>query len=325
MCLGPESVVTNFTVDLTVLDILTYTPVAGSPLSLGVSPIRLKVEAGAAKIYVLYTAGPGAGVLVVDGRNLVVLADSGPVLPADAADLAVSPQDDLVFVASSGTATLHVLNGATLAVARDPLRFSRADANPVRVEVARDLGLVLVALDGGSQLAAFRLPSLDPLPGFPARSVPRAHTVQVDETRGMAWVGGAQRYAVVDLINPSRVTTLQMPVSCDPRTDPTCAPPRLWSMILDPVHDRTYFIDRFGWVLAVTTSNLDPAPESPGRLSGFHVLSDIAQDSRTGNLIVLGWRNLETPTGLVDRTRLIILPREMPEVGDNAVDLEVLP
>ena len=138
-------------------------------------------------------------------------------------------------------------------------------------------------------------------------------------------MGGAQRYAIVDLVNPSRSTTLQMPVSCDPARDRGCATPRLWSMILDPVHDRTYFIDRYDWVFAVITSRLEPAPESPGRVRGFHILGDLVQDPRTGNLILLGWRNTETPTLLVDRTSLFQVRRPMPELGLNALDLEVLP
>lgn len=313
--------------DLSVLDLLTYEPVAGSPVALGVSPLRLRADAGAGLVYVLYAASPGgaAGVLVVDGRSLAVLRDSGPVLPGDAADLALSPEHGLVLVVAPGAGTLHKLEAATLAVAQGPIAFDRADASPVRVEVARSLGYALVALDGGARLAALRLPDLVPVPGFPARSAPRAHTIQVDEARSKAWVGGAQRYAVVDLVNPSRTTTLQMPVSCDPGGDRSCATPRLWSMILDPVNDRTYFIDRYDWVFAVVTSNLEPAPESPGRLRGFHVLGDLAQDPRTGNLILLGWRNTETPTLLVDRRSLFQVRRPMPELGLNALDLEVLP
>ncbi len=302
---------------LTVLDVNTYEEVEESPVPLAGSPRRLRAERGEGVVYVLYI-GPfqqGAGVLVVDGRSLMVLRDSGLVLPSDAADLAVSPEHQRVFVVAPGAPAVHILDATTLAVAAPPLVFDRPDADPVRVEVARTLGILLVALDGGAALAGFRLPGLEVVQGFPAESAPYAHSILVDEPRGRAWVGGAQRYAVVDLIAPERTVSFQMPAcSCD----------RLWSMILSPVRDRVYFIGRYNHVLAVRASDLAPVPESPGQ-NLFRVLGDLAENPRTGDLLVLSWRNLETPVVLVSWQTLSRLNRPLPLMENNALDLEVLP
>jgi hypothetical protein len=331
----PDSVVTRFTTsfafssigrvftanqlsrNLTVLDLTTYDPVPGSPVPLdGRAPIRLETDPATGEVYTLYTVVGAAGILVVDGRTLAVLRDSGPILPVDAVDLALAPDHDLVLVVSPGGSALHVFDATTLAPARAPYHFPRPDARPVRVTVAHRFDYALVALDGGAELAGLELPELTPAHGFPTAGAPRAHTILVDEPRARAWVGGSNRYAVVDLINPDRVQSFQMPA---------CPCFSLWTMILDPISDRVYFADRYDFVLAVVASNLDPAPESPGNVRFIHVLQDLAQDPRTGNLIVLGWRNLESPLMQVRNTTLSPISSTRMEVGDNALDVEVLP
>jgi len=309
----------QFSRNLSVLDLRTDDPVLGQPVALSVSPIRLKVDAEAGEVYVLYTTVPigSAGILVVDGVSLEVVRDSGPILPRDTADLAVSADEGRVFAAAPESNKVFVLDMATLAQARAPYEFERFDSQPIRVQVAESLGYLLVALDGGAQLAALRLPNLTPVPGFPISSAPRAHTILVDEPRQRAWVGGINRYAVVDLINPARTQSFQMPA---------CGCSRLWTMILDRVSDRVYFADRFDNVLAVRASDLTAVPESPGRVRFFAVNQDMVQDPLTGDLIVIGWRIIESPLVRVRHQTLQSVSGTLQNFGgDNALDAEVLP
>jgi DNA-binding beta-propeller fold protein YncE len=317
--LGRLFIANQFSRNLAVLDLATDDPVPGSPVAISSgSPIRLEVDPGAEEVYVLYTTVPiaNAGVLAVDGKTLQIRRDSGPILPADTVDLAFDPAHQVVFAVATVSNKLFVLDAQDLTPARAPYEFPRPDARPVQVEVASQLGYVLVALDGGSQLSALRLPALTAVPGFPAASAPRAHTILVDEPRARAWVGGINRYAVVDLINPARSQSFQMPA---------CGCFRLFSMILDPVSDRVYFADRFDFVLAVKASNLEAAPESPGRVRFFAVNQDIVQDPRTGDLIIIGWRVIDTPMIRMLHTTLTSVGSTVQVVGDNALDAEVLP
>lgn len=316
---GRLFIANQFSHNLSVLDLRTDDPVPSSPVAFAGSPIRLKVDPVANEVYVLYTTVPlgAAGILVVNGISLAIERDSGPILAADTADLAVSAAEGRVFAAAPGSNKVYVLDMGSLAPARAPYEFERADSQPIRVQVAEGLGYLLVALDGGAQLAALRLPNLTPVPGFPISSAPRAHTILVDEPRARAWVGGINRYAVVDLISPARTQSFQMPA---------CGCDRLWAMILDSVSDRVYFIDRFDAVLAVRTSDLTPAPESPGRVRFFAVNQDLVQDPRTGDLIVIGWRINQSPLIRVRRETLQGVGSTVQAFGgDNALDAEVLP
>jgi hypothetical protein len=316
---GRLFIANQFSHNLSVLDLRTDDPVPDSPVAFTGSPIRLKVDPVADEVYVLYTTVPlgAAGILVVNGVSLAIERDSGPILPADTADLAVSAEEGTVFAVAPASNRIYVLSMAGLTETRAPYAFERADSRPIRVQVAEELGYLLVALDGGAQLAALRLPNLTPVPGFPISSAPRAHTILVDEPRARAWVGGINRYAVVDLISPSRTQSFQMPA---------CACDRLWAMILDRVSDRIYFIDRFDAVLAVRASDLTPAPESPGRVRFFAVNQDLVQDPRTGDLIVIGWRINQSPLVRVRRETLQGVGSTVQAFGgDNALDAEVLP
>lgn len=310
----------QFSRDLSVIDLRTDDPVPGSPVELlSVSPIRLKVDPEAGEVYVLYNTVPiaSSGILVVDGVTLQVVRDSGPILPEDTADLAVSAAQGRVFAAAPEANKVFVLNAATLAQDRAPYEPERPDSRPIRVQVAENLGYLLVAQDGGAQVMALRLPNLTPVPGFPISSAPRAHTILVDEQRARAWVGGINRYAVVDLINPARTQSFQMPA---------CGCDRLWTMLMDRVSDRVYFADRFDAVLAVRASDLTAVPESPGRVRFFAVNQDMVQDPLTGNLIVIGWRTIESPLVRVRRETLQAISGTLQVFGgDNALDAEVLP
>ncbi|HWN82568.1 MAG TPA: hypothetical protein VNM87_10760, partial [Candidatus Udaeobacter sp.] len=302
-----------------VLDLQTDEQVPGSPVPIAGAPIRVEADPGAGEIYVLYNTLPvvSSGIVVVDGKSLAIRRDSGPILPPDAADLALSTEEGWVFAVAPASNKVFVLNAETLAPARAPYEFERPDSQPIRLKVAEGLGYLLVALDGGSQLAALRLPSLTPVPGFPISTAPRAHTILVDEPRQRAWVGGVNRYAVVDLINPGRTQSFQMPA---------CGCSRLWTMLLDLVSDRVYFADRFDNVLAVRASDLTPAPESPGRVRFFAVNQAMVQDPRNGELIVIGWRTIESPLIRVRRETLQGIGSTLQAFGgDNALDAEVLP
>jgi hypothetical protein len=330
----PDSVVTRFSTafafysvgrlftanqlshNVTVLDVRTDVPVPGSPVPIAGQPMQLAVDVEAAEVYVLYEVTLNVGILVLDGITLAIERNSGPILPLYTIDLALDPERGLVFAVGPESNTLHVLRMSDLTVAREPYVFPRVDAAPVRVEVASDRDYVLVALDGGAQLMALRLPDLTPVPGFPVPSVPRANSIKVDGPRGRAWVAGQNRYAVVDLIQPARTQSFQMPA---------CGCSSLWSMILDLLSDRVYFLDRNDFVLAVQASNLEPVPESPGRVRFFGLNQDIVQDPRTGDLIIIAKRNLNAPMVRMRRANLEAVGSTLQVIGDNPLDAEVLP
>jgi hypothetical protein len=307
--------------DLSVFEVESHAPVAGSPVPLGVRPVRLRGVPEEGALYVLYSAPAGGGVLALDARALAVRRDSGPILPPDASDLAVSPEDGLVLVVSPSANAMFVLDASTLAAARAPLIFERAGSEPVRVALARRLRWALVGLEDGARLAAYRLPALVPVAGFPAPAVRRIHTIAVDEERARAWVGGSLRYAVVDLLAPARTVTFEIPNL--PGCQPLRCAPRIWSMILSPAYDRVYLLNRRDAVASVGFSDLDVATELSGRLRS--IVADLVQDPRTGELVIVEARSVEAPTTLVDPRTLCEIHRPMPVVGDGPVDMEVLP
>ena len=75
--------------------------------------------------------------------------------------------------------------------------------------------------------------------------------------------------------------------------------------------------------MSVVLSTILTAPESPGGASGYNL--DLELDPRTGNLLVLGLRNLASPLRLVNATTLEEIVVPMPTAGDKAVDIEILP
>ncbi len=306
--------------DISVIDALTYEAVDGSPVQLRVPPQRLHGVPEEGALYVLYREAFTAGVLVLDARSLTVLRDTGPVLHADIADLAVSPEDGLLFVASPGENSMLVLDSATLTAVSEPLVFERTDSQPSCIGISRRFRRILIGLDGGARLAAYSLPSLEPVPEFPVPAVQRIHTISIDDERARAWVGGSLRYAVVDLINLSRSSTWQIPaVECNGCTR------RLWSLLLSPTYDRVYLMNRRQAVASVVLSTLEPAPESPGGFRFNWFLSAMVQNPRNGDLIVLGWRNYDTPVYRLDGRTLEQIGRILTEVGDKAVDMELMP
>jgi hypothetical protein len=289
-------------------------------VAVGGRPERLHAEPAEGIGYVIYTAPSGAGILAVDGRTLAVVRDSGPVLPRETADLAVSPVDQVAFAAVPSADIVLVLDATTFAAVRPPLSTGPG-SSPVRVRIAERLGILLVGLDGGSKLAAYDLPSLAPARGFPSEAVARIHTIAVDEDRLRAWVGGSLRYAVVDLLNPRHTTTFEMP------TLPSCMPPcatRLWSLVLSPVHGRAYLLGRRDGIASVVATELDLVAELTGRLGGY--MADLVQNPRTGDLLAIESGSAGASAAVVDPWTL----REkrdvrVPVVGDGPVDAEVLP
>jgi hypothetical protein len=303
--------------DLTVIDVMTDEPVPESPVPLGVRPQRLHGVTETGELYVLYRTNLEAGIRVLDARSLAELRDTGPVLDFDIADFIVSPDDGLVIVASPVENALLVLHAATLAPARPPLEFRRANSQPSRFAICQRFHWLLVGLDGGAQLDAYRLPSFDQVDGFPALAVEAIHTIQVDEERSRAFVGGNQRYAIADLINPSRSFSLQMEQAQSTQ---------LWRLILSPTRDRVFFLYRRQSVASIVLSTLETAPESPGGLRINYYLTDIIEHPRSGELIILGYRSLDTPVYRIDaRTLQQIDSGSYYEVGDSAVDMELMP
>jgi hypothetical protein len=158
------------------------------------------------------------------------------------------------------------------------------------------------------------------LPEFPVPVVERIHTIAPDDERGRVWVGGSQRYAIVDMVHPARSLAFQMPVTSCAGCDP-----RLWVMHLSPHRDRVYMLNRQQSMAAVVLSTLESAPESPGRILYRRFFSDFVENPRTGDFLVLGWNNAETPVYLVDPGLRWISEIRLPRVGHQAIDLELLP
>jgi len=166
---------------------------------------------------------------------------------------------------------------------------------------------------------ARRLPSLDPVAGFPVDAVERVRVIRVDEERGRAWVVGDLRYAVVDLVNPARTYTFSMPVTVCRRCAPT-----IWSMVLSPAHDRAFFQNRRQSLFAVRLSDLELAPEGPTRLNHIDFMNDIQLNPRTGELVVLLWGNIRSGMILVSSATLE-RSGTLPPVGDKALHMVVMP
>ncbi len=310
------------TFDVSALDILTYEPVAGSPVALGARPLSLAAVPAWGEVFVLYAIGPGAGVLVLDGRSLAVLRDTGPVFPRDATDLAVSDAEELLFVASPAANALFVYDARTMGEARPPLVFPQAGANPVRLAVASRFGWLFAGLEGGAVLAAYDLETLAPIAGFPVPAVRRIHSIAVDETRARAWVGGSQRYAVVDLVNPGRTITFAWP------TMRACLPPRCetrgWGLFLSPAFDRVYLLNRQEAVASVGLSSLEESTALDGSVNGYQ--AGFAQNPRTGAIMVVNAQSAAAGLVEVDPWELrqtTLLP--IPVGGGGVVAVAVLP
>lgn len=307
--------------DLTVLDIGTYEPVAGSPVPIGGAALRLHGEPGEGAVYVLYDADAASGIAVVDARSLAVLRDTGPTLPAGLSDLTVAGAHAMLLAVDPAGAAMLVLDSGTLAPLRAPLRFDRPDSEPVRLAISARFDLLLVGLNGGGRLAAYRLPGLDPVAGFPVSATGDITDIRVDEERGMAWVAGSERYAVVDLLNPARTEVFEIPVSrC------SFCHAQLWRILLAPDQDRAILLFRRQSLAAVELSTLHIAEDSPYDLElGNVFFTDMVRDPRQGDLVILGWRNAQTPFFLVDSATMTVIERQLPFLGDKAVDLELLP
>ena len=77
---------------------------------------------------------------------------------------------------------------------------------------------------------------------------------------------------------------------------------------------------------AVELSTLHIAEDSPYDLElGNVFFTDVVRDPRQGDLVILGWRNAQTPFYLVDSAAMTVIERELPFLGDKAIDLELLP
>ncbi len=321
---GRVFVANEISTDISVFDLPNYDEAPSSPIHLGVRPIRMRAAPEEGSVYVLYfnwrAESGGGGVLVVDARTLVVLRDSGPILPRNVADLDLSLEDDRVLVVSGDDDALFLLAAADLQLIGDPIHIHPSGSEPSAIAVSRESRMALVGLRGVARVAAYHLPSMQPVEGFPVTAAPGIHTIAVDEARRRAWVGGRLRYSVVDLINPLRSVTLEMPQPCAPVS---CDFVGMCRLVLDPVRDRVYMLDRRNALTAVMMSSILTAPESPGSVPGFNM--DLAVDPRTGNLIVLGLRNLDSPLRLVDPLRLEEISQPMPTAGDKGIELEILP
>jgi hypothetical protein len=308
--------------DVRAFDVRTYAPVPGSPVALGLRPIRLRVVAETSEVWVLYLIPPGAGVLVLDAMTLAVLRDSGNVLPADVTDVAVSPTDGRAFVSAPESNAVQVLDAATLTEAGNPIVFPRTGSDPSRVTVARRRRLLLVGLEGAGQIAAFNLPSLTPAAGFPVAAVRQIHTITLDEDRNRAWVGGGQRYAIVDLLNPARSVSFQIP-NLPGCLAPLCTP-RAWSMTLSPPYDRAYFLNRVDFISSARIADLSVIDENWGRLGGIE--ADVVQNPRSGELVILEARSVGAGLFRVDPLSLFEVDAPRIEgAGDGPINMAVLP
>jgi hypothetical protein len=307
---------------LTVLELGTYAEVEGSPVELGVAPRRLCADRDTGLLHVLYSNYvDGYGVLALDARTLEVVRDSGPVLPFGLADLAVASRHGRVYVVDPAAAAVIVLDAATLTEARTPYRFERPDAEPVRLAVAERLDYLVVGLEGGGQLAVLDLPALTMVPGFPAPATDDLSDLAVDEERSYVWVTGSERFAVVDLLSAGRTESFQMPVA-------TCwwCTPRLWGVTIAPHLGEAILMYRRQALATIDLETREVTSATPSDLGlGNLYLGDMVLDPRSGNLILLGWGNLETPLYLASAETLGAIPVEMPVAGNGAVDMELVP
>lgn len=308
--------------NLSVLDVLTYEPVPGSPVPLSGRPVRLAPVPEWGEVFVLYRSGLDSGVLVLDGRSLVVVRDTGPVFAGEATDLAVSAAESMLFVSVPSANALLVYDAHAMGELAAPIVFARASANPVRLAIAERFAWLLVGLDGGAELGAYALPSLSAVSGFPAPAVSRINTVAVDEARARAWVGGSERYAVVDLVNPARTVSFAWP------TMHACLPPmcetRGRCFLLAPAYDRVYLLNVRDAIAAVGLSNLEVGTSLDERLSGFQ--ADIALNPRSGELIAADTQSVSGCLRRLDPWTLRALSYEALPVGGGGVsDMAVLP
>jgi hypothetical protein len=152
--------------------------------------------------------------------------------------------------------------------------------------------------------------------------VRQLHTISIDEERNRAWVGGGQRYAVVDLLNPARTVTFQIPnlPSCLP---PSCTP-RIWSMVVSQADDRAYFLNRRDFIASTRISDLSVVEENWGTVIGFQ--SDLIQNPRSGELVIVEARSVGAALIRVDPVTLseVDAPR-IPGAGDGPLNMAVLP
>jgi hypothetical protein len=242
-------------------------------------------------------------------------------MPRGQADLVVSTEHDLLFVCNRYDPEVRVFDSQSLAEVREPLILDRPDAEPRRLDIARRLDYLLVGMQGGGRLGAYHLPSLEPVAGFPASATDGLTDIEVDEDNDLAWVTGARRFAVVDLLNGGRTESFQVPVvPC------TYCTPYLWRVILAPHLDRAIFMFRRQTLASVHLSTLEVSQETPGNLGiDNRYLSDVEYDPRTGNLILLGWGSVTTPLYMADPATLLGVPGTLPQAGSRAQAMEVLP
>jgi hypothetical protein len=78
-------------------------------------------------------------------------------------------------------------------------------------------------------------------------------------------------------------------------------------------------------VASIVLSTLAPAPESPGGTRLNYFLTDLVEHPRSGELLVLGWANLDTPVFRIDPATLDQIGFLAFRVGDKAVDMELMP
>jgi hypothetical protein len=135
-------------------------------------------------------------------------------------------------------------------------------------------------------------------------------------------VGGSQRYAVVDLVNPARTVSFALPTML------ACLPPRCevrgWSMLLAPPYDRVYLLNRRDAIASVGLSNLDTASELDERVTGFQ--ADFVQNPRTGEIVVVDAQSAVASLIRLDPWTLretSLIPR--PVGGGGVLDAAVLP
>lgn len=307
--------------DVSAVDLDTWEPVAGSPVRLAGTPRRLRANPARALLYVVLSDALGrGGVVALDARTLEPVADTGWIL-AGASDLDVAPASGRLFVLSPDDERLLVLDAVTLEEAHAAIVVGFPGARPERVVVSERLRLVLVGLAAGGRLAAYRLPSLAPVRGFPVQAADDLTGIALDEVRARAWVTGDQRYAVVDLLNPARTERFQSaPAPCN-----WCIPAH-WRILYAPHLDRFLVLNRRQAIVSLDPSTGMPAPESPADLGlGNAYFGDFAFHPRTGEILVLGVRSLATPLWAFDPRSFARTSEHLSLLGDDATDIEVVP
>ncbi|MGD8394951.1 MAG: hypothetical protein PVF43_05710, partial [Candidatus Eiseniibacteriota bacterium] len=298
---------------LSVFDLETYGESPMSPVDLGVAPIEMQYDAAQCLLYVLYDSWIGrCGILTIDVITMAIVGDSGPVLPGDASDLALCSEWSLVAATSPDEDAVYTLATADLDVERVRIINPPGSApGPVAWDGMRDH--LVVGLAGSSRVTALVLPSLNTAAGFPVAAAPRLQAIRIDHAHRRAWVAGRLAYTIVDLVNPSRTQTFQMPQPCAPLP---CDHVGLWDIEIDPVRDRVFMLDRRNAIMSVVLSTGMVAPESPGFIGGWQ--QDLVLNPRSGVLIVLELRNFAPHFGLVDAATLMEVTGTAGIAGDGA-------